>query len=171
MTLNTGFFHHFPRHRFLNALALIHKAGQRRVRPQPRQTPARLPQQAPVALHIHHHRDDNRVGAGEVAGVAAGTLAHLPAAPLVGGMAAHRAEAVAQVPVQLGTGLRQHPRVGPGHRFSRRAAVLKMPARDILDLGSDGLVPGQVHREMADAVQHPEKYPLGVGGQRLDLVL
>ena len=75
---------------------------------------------------------------------------------------------MAQVPVQLGTGLRQHPVLGPDIVSPAVAAVLKMPARDILDLGSDGLVPGQVHREMADAVQHPRNIH-SASGQRLDL--
>ena len=167
---NAGLLHHFPGYRFLNRLSLVHKAGQRRVGAHPLQASPRLAQQAPVAGRVGHHGDNHRVGARKMLRAAGGAQAHLPAPSLDGGIPADGAEAVPQVPVQLGAGLGQHPGVGAGHAFAGSAAVLKMPARAIhRPLGGSGVF-GQVNGEVSRAVQQAQEYPLGVVGQRVNCV-
>src|SRR5262245_58386121 len=91
--LDACFLFHFAPHCFFDGLPLVHKPGQRRICPRPRQPASTLAEQAALAIGYDHDR--HRVGARKMVSLAGHAFAYLTAASLLGALATHAAELMA----------------------------------------------------------------------------
>src|SRR5262249_34936478 len=116
---------HFAPDRFFDGLPLVHEPGQRRVCPRSRQPASTLSKQAPLA--IGHDHNGHRIGARKMVGLAGHALAYLTTPALLGALAAHAAELMASVPVELGPTLGQHTSLSRTERGGRGPGIFKPP--------------------------------------------
>src|SRR5262245_34379295 len=123
--LDACLFFHFAPHCFFDGLPLVHEPGQCRVSPRPRQPAATLSEQA--ALAIGHDHDRHRIGARKMIGLAGHAFAYLTAAALLGALAAHAAELMASVPVELGPTLGQNTSLSRAESGCRGSGIFKPP--------------------------------------------
>src|SRR5262245_58454551 len=123
--LDACFLFHFAPHCFFDGFTLVHESGQRRVCPRPRQPTSTLPEQA--ALAIGHDHNCHRIGARKMIGLAGHAFAYLTAAPLLGALAAHAAELMASVPVELGSTLGQNTSLGSTEAGCCGSGIFKSP--------------------------------------------
>src|SRR6266446_1867671 len=116
---------HFAPNRFFDALPLVHEPGQRRVGPRPRQPASTLSEQAPLAIgHDHNH---HRIGARKMVRLAGHAFAYLTATAWLGALAAHAAELMASVPVELGPTLGQNTSLSSAEGGCRGPGIFKSP--------------------------------------------
>src|SRR5713101_2434407 len=116
---------HFAPDRFFDGLPLVHEPGQRRVCPRPRQPASTLSEQAPLAIGHDHY--GHRIGARKMVGLAGHAFTYLAATAWLGALAAHAAELMASVPVELGPTLGQNTGLSRHERGCRRHRIFKPP--------------------------------------------
>src|SRR5215510_10829299 len=123
--LDACFLFHFAPNCFFDGLPLVHEPGQRRVCPRPRQPAPTLAEQAALAIGHDHNR--HRIGAREMVSLAGHAFAYLAAAPLLSALAAHAAELMASVPVELGPTLGQNTSLSRAESGCRGSGIFKPP--------------------------------------------
>src|SRR5215475_3083674 len=123
--LDTGLLFHFAPDRFFDGLTLIHEPSQRRVGPRPRQPASTLSEQA--ALAIGHDHNGHRIGTRKMVGLAGHALAYLTTPALLCALAAHAAELMASVPIELSPTLDQNAGLSSTEGGGRGPRVFKPP--------------------------------------------